>query len=719
MKNIIKKPLSVALSCALVATGAGAAVFAVNNDKNNIVSSEENNVSLTEQGGAENQSVCKDETVYVFAGADGTVKKIIVSDWIKNTLGSGSLSDRSELSDVVNVSGDESYTISGDNMRVWDAAGNDICYTGSIEKALPVDISVSYELDGKSISSDELAGKSGRVSIRFAYRNNQYETVEIDGKEEKIYVPFAMLTGMLLDNDIFRNVEVSNGKILNDGDRTAVIGLAFPELGNDLGIDSEKLDIPDHIVISADVSEFEMTNTMTVAVNDVFGKIDADKLNSFDDLSGSIGEMSDAMMRLTDGSSALYDGLGTLLEKSGELINGIDKLANGAEALKKGAGSLSLGSSELSDGAKALADGLRQLDQNSSAITDGAKQVFQSLLSMANKELAAAGLQTPDLTIDNYAQVLDSVIASLDADNVASQAQAIAGQKVSEAVNAQKDKITEAVTAEVRKGVAEKVTSAIRENVEAQVLMSLGMNKESYDAAISAGMISAEQQSAILSAIEAQMASDTVKLMIAAKTDEQMNTAEVIGMISENTKQQIELLIKENMASPEVQKQITEALEKARSGAASISALKEQLDSYSVFYAGVGQYTSGVSTAKNGADALSQGADKVASGAGKLYSGAEALYDGILTLKNGTPALIDGISKLRDGAMTLSDGLAEFNEKGVKRLSDAVDGDINGLITRVKAVSDVAKDYNSFSGISDEMNGQVKFIYRTDAIKIK
>ena len=271
----------------------------------------------------------------------------------------------------------------------------------------------------------------------------------------------------------------------------------------------------------------------------------------------------------------------------------------------------------------------------------------------------------------------------------------------------------------MRKGVTEKVTSAIRENVEAQVLMSLGMNKESYDAAISAGMISEEQQLAILSAIEAQMSSDTVKLMIDAKTDEQMNTAEVIGLISQNTDQQIELLIKENMASPEVQKQITEALEKARSGAASISALKEQLDSYSVFYAGIGQYTSGVSTAKTGADALSQGADKVASGAGELYSGAEALYDGILTLKNGTPALIDGISKLRDGAMTLSDGLKEFNEKGVKRLSDAVDGDINGLITRIKAISDVAKDYNSFSGISDEMNGQVKFIYRTDAVKIK
>lgn len=125
-----------------------------------------------------------------------------------------------------NVKGDETYTVGGDGARVWDAQGNDIYYQGSIEKELPVSLSVSYRLNGQSISPAELAGKSGRVTIRFDYKNNQYETVEIDGKQEKIYVPFVMLTGVLLDNEIFSDVTVSGGKLINDGSRTVVAGIA-------------------------------------------------------------------------------------------------------------------------------------------------------------------------------------------------------------------------------------------------------------------------------------------------------------------------------------------------------------------------------------------------------------------------------------------------------------------------------------------------------------
>ncbi len=162
---------------------------------------------------------------------------LFLQDWIKNSVGSNSFSDKSELTNVENVKGDETYTMNSDHMRVWDAQGNDIYYQGNIEKELPVNLSVSYKLDGKNISSSELVGKSGKVTIRFDYTNNQYETVEIDGKQEKINVPFAMLTGMILDNDVFSNVEVSNGKLLNDGDHTVIAGIAFPGLQSNLNLD--------------------------------------------------------------------------------------------------------------------------------------------------------------------------------------------------------------------------------------------------------------------------------------------------------------------------------------------------------------------------------------------------------------------------------------------------------------------------------------------------
>lgn len=715
MISKIKKPLAVILCCTILVVGVGTTIFAIASGKDP-EKTEEKPVLLATENEAD---FVKDETVYVLAGADGSVKKIIVSDWIKNTVGSNSFSDKSELTNVENVKGDESYTMNGDNMRVWDAQGNDIYYQGNIEKELPVNLSVSYKLDGKSISSEELAGKNGKVTIRFDYKNNQYEMVDIDGKQEKMYVPFAMITGMILDNDKFTNVDVSNGKLINDGSRTVIIGIAFPGLQSNLNIDKDRLEISDYVEITADVKNFEMANTATIATNEIFNRLNTDKLDSVDEMTDSLDKMTDAMDQLMDGSSQLYDGLCTLLDKSEELVNGINQLADGAAKLKNGAGNLDNGAAELATGAQTLAGGLGQLTDNNDTLNAGAKQVFDSLLNMANTQLATAGLNVPALTIENYTEILNGVITSLDATNVAKEAQAVALQKVTAAVNEQKDTIAAAVTTAVKEQVSAKVSETVHENVETQVLASQGMTKEQYESAVKAGMITAEQQEQISAAIDMQMQSDTVKAMIDAQTNTQMQSQDIQNTIAAKTEEQVKLLIEQNMNSVEVQGQITAALEQAKSGATSISALKEQLDSYNSFYIGLNQYTAGVASAKDGADALNAGASQLKSGTSELYAGMNELYNGILTLKNGAPALVDGVTALRDGAIKLSDGLKEFNEQGVQKLVDAVDGDLSGLFTRIKATVDVSKDYKSFSGISDDMDGQVKFIYRTDSIKVK
>ncbi len=646
--------------------------------------------TVTTPAADENAMPSKDETVYVIAGADGSVQKIIVSDWIKNSLGSASLNDQSQLTNVENIKGDETYTMNGEHMRVWDAQGKDIYYQGNIEKELPVDMSVSYMLDGNSISPAELAGKNGHVVIRFTYRNQQYETVEIDGKQEKIYVPFAMLTGILLDNEVFTNVEVSNGKLINDGDRIAVIGIAFPGLQDNLMVDKEKLEIPDYVEISADVKNFEMMNTVTIATNSVFSKIDTGILDSVNGLTDAVGELGSAMNQLLDGSSRLYDGLCTLLDKSGELIAGIDQLAEGAAKLKNGTASLKEGSATLADGAGNLAGGLDQLIAENDTLNAGAKQVFESLLFMADTQIAAAGLTVPKLTIENYTQVLNSVISSLDESTVRAQAEQVALTRVSAAVREQKDKICAGVT------------EAVRAQVEEQVLAAMGMTKAEYDAGVAGGSITEEMQAQVTGAVEAQMASENVQTLIASKTEEE-----------------IQALIEQNLNSDEVQAQIEAAVEKASAGAQSLTALKGQLDRYKTFYEGLGTYTAGVSSAGQGAHQVSEGAVQLKNGSAELDAGMQELYNGILTLKNGAPALVTGVTELRNGSMQLCDGLKQFNEQGVQKLTNAVKGDIAGLLTRVKATVDVSKDYTSFSGISEDMSGQVKFIYRTEAIEIK
>ena len=732
MKNRATKFISLALCAVVLFAAVGTSVFALTGEGKE---SEDENQETTINASAEAET-SKDETVYVLAGADGTVQKIIVSDWIKNAMAADSLEDKTELSDIENIKGDESFTLGGDNSCVWDAQGNDIYYQGNIEKELPVQMSVCYTLDGQAIAPEALAGQSGHVTIRFDYQNMQYEEVLLDGKTEKIYVPFTMLTGMLLDTEVFRNVTISNGKLINDGDRIAVVGIAFPGLQEDLAISKEKLDIPDYVEISADVENFEMGMTMTLATTELFGAIDSDKLD-LHELSDAMAELTDAMDQLMDGSSQLYDGLCTLLEKSGDLVSGINKLAEGAAQLKAGAESLDSGAAQLQAGAAQLSSGLNTLNANSSSLNGGARQVFSSLLSMANTQLSEAGLSVPALTIDNYASVLNGVIASLD-DTAVYQA---ALEQVTATVNANRgmieEKVTEAVQAQVEAEVSAQVTAAVQETVtqavhenEAQfraavIQQALGMTVEEYKAAIEAGLVTQEQQDAVNAAVEAAMQAEIdarmqreeIQAQINAVTQqtvgEQMQSDEIQALIASNTELQVQQAISEAMSSDAVQAQLSAAAE----GAKSVIALKSSLDSYNAFYLGLITYTSGVSSAAAGANELKTGADALKAGTSELSAGAAELLQGIQTMKDSAPALVDGITQLRDGSMELSDGLKQFNEEGIQKLIEAVDGDLDGLSNRIRVTADVAKHYTSFSGISEDMDGDVKFIYKTDSIE--
>ena len=725
MNKKVTKIIAICLCAALCLGGAGVA-FAQTGSKQ-----ESAQPTAAQKAADLQQKISKDETVYVLAGADGSVQKIIVSDWLKNELGSASLTDKSGLSNIENVKGDESYSINGDNMTVWDAQGNDIYYQGDIQKELPVGLTVRYTLNGKAVSPEQLKGQSGKVTIRFDYENRQYETVQINGQNQRIYVPFAMLTGMILDNDTFRNVTVTNGKLVNDGDRTVVVGLAFPGLQENLNLSRDQLSIPSSVEITADVTDFSLGMTVTLACNDLFSQLGDVDLGSLD-AAGSLNKLSDAMDQLLNGSSALYDGLTTLLDKSGELAAGVEELAQGAAAIKAGADSLDEGAAELKAGLADLSEGLNKLSANSAALNGGAEQVFNSLLETATAQIRAKGLTVPDLTIENYAEELNKLIKSLDETTVYENALT----QVTAAVEKQRPLITQKVTAAVRQEVEAKVTAAVKTEAttaaqsqvaENVIRTATRMTKKDYDAAVAAGQIPQATQDAVNAAIqaqlsdpdvqkqinaavEAQMASETVKNTIKAQTDAQMKTEKVQATISQNVELQVKKAIAENMASDEVQKQLQAASE----GSKTLIALKASLDDYNAFYLGLLDYTAGVDEAAEGSDELYAGAGDLKDGTAELRAGAAKLYAGVLQLKDGTPALVSGVTQLKDGAMQLSEGLQQLNKEGIQKLTKLLQDDLGDLTARVKATIDVSKDYRSFSGISDDASGQVKFIYRTD-----
>lgn len=761
MSKTTKKILAICLCAALCLGGAGMAFAQASSKK-----ADDQPVSAAQQAAELQQKISKDETVYVLTGADGSVKKIIVSDWLKNELGSASVADKSDLSDIENVKGDESYTINGDNMTVWDAQGNDIYYQGNIQKELPVGLSVRYYLDGKSVSPEELKGKSGKVTIRFDYENRQYETVQINGVNQRIYVPFAMLTGMILDNDTFQNVQITNGKLVNDGDRTVVVGLAFPGLQENLNLSRDDLSIPDSVEITADVTNFSLGMTVTLACNDLFSQLGDVDLTSLDSTS-ALDQLTGAMDQLLSGSSALYEGLSTLLDKSGELVSGVEELAQGAAAIKSGADSVDDGAAQLKAGLADLSSGLNTLSANSEALNSGAKQVFNSLLETAATQIRAKGFNVPDLTIENYAEELNTLIKSLDETTVyetalkqvtdAVEAQRpVITQKVTEAVRQQvetkvaaavRQQVTEEVTAAVQQQVTATVTDTVQQQVAEQVIQAAAnMSKADYDAAVAAGIIPQQTQDAVNAAIQAQMGSEAVQSKIAENvsaqmaseavqskitenidtqisseavqatitenTDAQLQTEAIQATIQQQTELQVQKAISENMASDAVQSQ----LKKASEGAQTLIALKASLDDYNTFYLGLLTYTGGVDDAAAGANALYAGADQLKDGTAQLRAGAAQLYNGVLQLQDGTPALVSGVTQLKDGAMQLSEGLQQFNRDGIQKLVNLLQNDVGDLSARVQATIDVSKDYRSFAGISDDAEGQVKFIYRTDGI---
>lgn len=681
------KIIAVGAAGIIAGTSVTAATIGATKKKDDVKDTE---TTVSESTSAKDTKTAKDETVYVIANADGSVKKIIVSDWIKNTLNEKNLKDKSELKDIKNVKGDESYVMDSDNMRVWNADGADIYYQGTISKELPVDLKVSYKLDGKAVSADEIAGKSGKATIRFDYVNKQYSEVTIDGKTEKIYVPFVMLTGLMLDNDVFTNVEVSNGKLINDGDRTVVAGFALPGLKENLALDSSKIEIPDYVEVTADVKNFSLTTTLTLATNSLFNEFDTSKLNTADDLQAQLNELTSGMSKLIDGSSELYGGLTTLLSKSKELAAGVDKLASGTN--------------ELASGTAALNAGLNTLVSKNGDLTAGAAKVFDTLLATVTTQFSDNGI-TVSLTKENYKSELNSLLSN---PTDAQKAELIAVANSTIEAKLTENNVDERYYKAVKVMLAEKLAAGktfeaamaeiapVLKNA-AEVKKALDDDTLDRNEALINGLIQMgvpESQADMIAKLctylslqNGQPAVSNITAATAMATDAQTVSAAMNDSSADAKINALCLKLALSTLKPSVETAVT------------------SLDSYNEFYQGILAYTAGVKSA-------SDGSAKVNAGAAELKNGAEQL-------KAGTEQLIPGVEQLADGSKQLADGIKELNEKGISKITGLAGKDLQNLVDRVKATVEVSKSYKSFAGISDEADGSVKFIYKTDEVKGK
>ena len=596
----------------------------------------------------------KHERVYVVAAADGTVKSITDSVRLENADGLEEIADQTILTAIQNVGGKEAFTLDGETLT-WKANGKDITYQGTSDKTpalLPV---VTLTLDGENISFADLKDKTGDAVLTVSYQQQEA-------------LPTLAVTVLPLPEEGVTGLKLENAAVLSEMGRQVLVGWAVA------GMD-EELKLPTAFTASfhADHAELNWLLTLTSSdpVNavckelderiglDLHAELDEAKalltaLQSGEalpetngktkDIAPKINELNDGLKQLNDGAASLANGAAQLTVGASNLKGGASQLNTGAAKLAAGASALSTGAADAETGASALDAGLAEIIANNEALNNGAQTIFAAILSTANQQLAAsgldaAGIEIPELTAENYTQALDAMLAQLNPEALQSSAQAQAEAAVRAQVEANAGQVRAAVETAVQGKVLEAVLQAAGQN----------MTAEQYAQALEAGKISAEQAAMISAAVEKQMAAE-----------------EVLSQIDAAVQQQIEQLVQENtaayLASDEA---IAAKLSAAQTAYESLTALKTQLDQINTFVTGLKAYTDGVSQAAGGAAQLHAGLTQ-------LNAGASELSDGAQTLAQGAADLSSGANTLHLGAIALNVGAATLQSTGTQKLKDTL-----------------------------------------------
>lgn len=409
--------------------------------------------------------ITKDETVYVVTDSEGDSEDVIVSEHLINKNKTDRISDSTTLSDIENVKGDEKFTRDGDSLT-WEAGGNDIFYQGRTDKELPVKMTVSYKLDGSDISGSELQGKSGDVEISINYDNS--------AKYGGNTVPFVVMTGFLVTDSCLKDIRVDNGKVIDDGEKQIVIGMAAPGLAGTAGLGEANPGLGDSVTIKARAENFAVEDMMTIVTNSVFEDIDTDELEGLD-FDDKIKELDNGSKKLITGTRLLYNGIDTMDSNRESLTDGVQQLDQGASALYsnldkiKDLVSYNAGYLEYVNGV--LSDSLPALKQESSDLRSQLEEINGSAETADIKPVEKVQDITDTSTLKEDAQKLrelrdkapeedkasyDAIIADMEkaADNENSMISRINGeidranagiQENASAVNNQSDKIQAAL----------------------------------------------------------------------------------------------------------------------------------------------------------------------------------------------------------------------------------------------------------------------------------
>ena len=347
-------------------------------------------------------SFSKSETVYAVMNGDGSIKSTTVSEHLYSASGLANVTDKTTLTDIQNTESDAEFTQNGEEL-VWNTNDTDVYYKGNTDKALPIDVKVTYALDGQEAALEDIIGKSGHLTVTVNLKNNEAGTVNVNGKDRTIVTPLITAVGVILGGDA-SNVTAEHGMIESAAKSSVAAFVTLPGVKDSLSgllpdeVDSIEDYLQDTVTVEADVEDFTCPQVMVACATSTaaLGTSNVFDLSSINGLTDGINQLNDAMSQLMDGAS--------------QLVDGTSQLASGVLALLDGANTLNNGAAALDDGLGQLTNGLDTLSANNAALNAGAQQVADGVLASANKTLKEGGLIDEDMTWSNYEAVIDNIL---------------------------------------------------------------------------------------------------------------------------------------------------------------------------------------------------------------------------------------------------------------------------------------------------------------------
>lgn len=658
----------------------------------------------------------KDETVYTKINEKGEMYKTIVSTHLENTDNEKIISDITNLLNIENTNGEEKFTRDG-NKVIWEAEGKDIYYQGETEKELPVKCNISYELNGEKIEAKDIVGKDGNVKIILEYINNDEHIIKINNRDEKIYTPFVVVCGTIIDNTNNKNVNITNGKVINDGTKSIAFGIALPGMQDSLGIASDVVEIPNKIEITMETKNFECSNIISYVTPKIIEKEDLKMFDKLEEIYEKVNTLQTSSKQIEEGANNLKNGTNEYSEKSQEFNTAMKQVSNGVgnayesyQTIDNGIATLNKSSKELNTGAK--------------SISEGSEQISASLNFIAEKlGEAQSGSEELQAGIHVLAQQLNGVIGAISSSSSDKTTQI---SQITSMIQANTNKLTQ-IDSIVQTNTTEigQIENMKQANIT-KINKLTEMNTKLQNVTATGNDVIQEQI----------MQNDELKRQLESDNSNLEGLKQKLA--NDNTTLTESKVILEN--NNNILNVTLQSL--SMTDTSSIATMATKLEAGLVqLQTGAENLVGGISQIKAGSDILAQKTAELSAGAKNLYNGTTKLSSGTKTLSSGSTKMKQGLNTLdistnqlenannqltegaitiKDGANTLANGITTFNNQAITPICNYINSDVRRIVTRVEELQKLSDSYNTFTMTDENVTeASTKFIMMIDPIKSK